>query len=326
MKPTFRLLIAEPDRLQLQLIDMLLATGEYDATMVETGREALEHLKVASPDLCIFALDLPDVAGDVICGKVRRVSRLARTPVILIAPQAGRFGLSDQARARARKVGADLVLPRPLGDKNLRERVQGLLDARDETPTREGFTTQIIEEALGDLDAVPDSEAGSRTDADAAGDAGRQRAAPTDGASDAGNTAAQRAAGDPARETGRAGGDASALDAPDGAMHDRDASSDPTPMQPRFRSAAGARRAGDGSDAAHYGALKNELEAVRMENAQLRRKINEKNAALEAGVNPKMQRTIDELERRNQALLDAIEALKDGRDDGRGGGLFGRRK
>ncbi|MEX2501002.1 MAG: response regulator, partial [Trueperaceae bacterium] len=162
-RPVARLLIAEPDRLQLQLVDMLLASGSYELTMVESGREALEHLKGATPDLAILAMDLPDVEGDVICGKIRRVTRLARTPVILISPQSGRFGLSDAVRSRARRAGADLVLPRPLGDKNLRERVQALLDARDATPEREGHSTRIIEEVLDDLgdpanaphDAVP---------------------------------------------------------------------------------------------------------------------------------------------------------------------------
>ena len=98
--PSARILVADPDRLQLQLIDMLLADGRLETTLVDTGKAALEHLKETTPDLCLLALDLPDVAGDVICGKVRRVSRLARVPVVLVAPQAGRFGLSDDARKR----------------------------------------------------------------------------------------------------------------------------------------------------------------------------------------------------------------------------------
>ena len=257
-RPAARILVAEPDRLQLQLIDMLLASGGYDLTIVETGRAALQVLQTDTPDLVMLAMDLPDLPGDEICGKIRRVTRLARTPVILLAPQAGRFGLSDEARARARKVGADLVLPRPLGDKNLRERVQGLLDAREETPRRDALNTAVIEDALRDL----------------------------------------------------------SIDEPEAPL-----------AAPASAPAAGAADRNEGNDDATTQELHHELATLRMENRQLKRKLAEAKSALAAGVNPEMQRTIDELERRNRGLLGAIEELKaDGRGDGRGGGLFGRKK
>jgi CheY-like chemotaxis protein len=302
--PRYRLLVADPDRLQLQLIDMLLATGEYDLALVESGRDALEFLRGHSPDLCLLALDLPDVAGDVICGKVRRVTRLARTPVILIAPKGENDRLSDRDRARARKAGADLILPRPLGDKGLRERVQELLDAREETPTREGFSTQIIEEALVDL-----TEEG-------------------------GGAAAEQLAG---AEAGEAGGSGSeeALRHPEDDPSDEPEPPEPTRPAPEPRP---PRQAGDGSGpppGSHrqqeghddsYGGVQRELQSLRMENAQLRRKLREKDEALETGVNPKLQQRIGELERRNQALLDRIEELEQGNGGGRSGGLFGRRR
>jgi CheY-like chemotaxis protein len=300
--PRYRLLVADPDRLQLQLIDMLLATGEYDLALVETGREALEFLRGHSPDLCLLALDLPDVAGDVICGKVRRVTRLARTPVILIAPQGGNLGLADRDRARARRAGADLILPRPLGDKNLRQRVQDLLDARESTPTREGYTTQVIEEALVDLGG------------DAPGDPGATAGEPEPIGEEALAPPDPGAAGDP--------------DPPDDVAE----APDPPPAAGAAPSVRAARPGPEPSQPvqagqdAPYAAVQRELQSLRMENAQLRRKLREKEEALEKGVNPKLQQRIGELERRNQALLDRIEELEQGGNGGRGGGLFGRRR
>lgn len=315
-RPTSRILVAEPDRLQLQLIDMLLAAGEHELTLVETGREALEHLKTHTPDLCVLALDLPDVAGDVICGKLRRVTRLARTPVILIATQSGSFGLSDKARALARRAGADLVLPRPLGDKNLRERVQFLLDARDATPTREGLTTQVIEEALEHLD--PDAPVPDGADP-----------APAVASPDAPGGLGDRPGG-ARRGDERPGGERPGSDAP--AAADPPAADDPPPRAapaPSGRPGSAPHLPRRGAAAAgtpeSYTALRQELESLRIENAQLRRKLHDKNDALERGVNPKLEKRIRDLERRNQALLDAIEEMKNGRDDGRGG-LFGRRR
>lgn len=271
-RPAARLLVAESDRLQLQLIDMLLSSGAFELTLVESGREALQHLKSHSPDLCLFALDLPDVAGDVICGKVRRVSRLARTPVILIAPQAGEFGLSDQARARARKVGADLVLPRPLGDKNLRNRIQGLLDERETTPKREGFTTVVIEEALDELPTdLPDGMA------------------------------------DP--ETDLLGARSGFVDAPKAPATDR---------------RDGDRRGHEPDET--FSAMQKELEMLRVENTQLRRKLQKKIEELENTGAAELEQRVAELERRNRALLDTIEKRGGGGDEDGRSGLFGRRK
>lgn len=282
-RPAARLLVAEPDRLQLQLIDMLLSSGAFELTLVESGREALQHLKSQSPDLCLFALDLPDVAGDVICGKVRRVSRLARTPVILIAPQAGEFGLSDQARARARKVGADLVLPRPLGDKNLRNRIQGLLDERETTPKREGFTTVVIEEALDELpNDLPDGMADGTADGMA----------------------------DP--EIDGPGSSDGFADAPMAPTTDR-----------RDSDRRGTERRGHEVDET-FAAMQKELEMLRVENTQLRRKLQKKAEELENTGAAELEKRVAELERRNRALLDTIEK-RGGDDEGRSG-LFGRRK
>ncbi|MDZ7799505.1 MAG: response regulator [Trueperaceae bacterium] len=276
--PTFHVLVADPDRMQLQLVDMLLSSGQYDVHMVESGRDALEHLKGATPDIALLALNLDDVPGDVICGKIRRVSRLARTPVILIAPQSGRFGLDDASRARARRVGADLVLPRPLGDKNLRERVQGLLDAREYTPPREGHSTVIIEEALEEI--------------------------PLEG---------EGAAPPPGR------------DAQEAPPAPRNATPPPADEPATLAGASDADQASP-EDQETLARLRHEVERLELENTQLRRKLaeraNERKARDEA-----TQKTITELERRNKSLLDALEELKGrGGNEGRGGGLFGRRK
>lgn len=271
--PTPNILVADPDQLQLQLVDLLLASGNYQLEMVQTGRETLERLKSSTPDLAVLALDLPDVEGDVICGKIRRVSRLARMPVILIAPQAGQFGLTDRARARARRVGADLVLPRPLGDKNLRERVQSLLDAREHTPPREGHTTMIIEEALEEIPLDPDARPSEGTAATGEGTAGR----------------------------------APASEAPRGPSTSAQADAAP-------------------EDARTLAQLRREVDRLQLENAQLRRKLTD-HASGRRDREQEAQRTIAELERRNKALLDALEDLKSqGGQDGRGGGWFGRRK
>lgn len=303
-RPVERLLIADPDRLQLQLLDMLLASGTYELTMVENGRDALEHLKDHTPDLAILALDLPDVEGDVICGKIRRVTRLARVPVILVSPQSGRLGLSDGVRSRARRAGADLVLPRPLGDKNLGERVRALLDARDATPTREGHTTRILDDALNELTPEGAHDGGGVGPNDARAhlaDAHDAHDAPTGGASS-----------DAPLDTD--------VDAPHRDGHvDAELANDASSGvdAPERGPAEGAPSTPDEG----YAALQRELETLRIENVQLRRKLAAKNEELQSGPNAELQERIADLERRNRTLNEELEK----RGGKGGGGWFGRR-
>ncbi len=124
-----RLLIADPDALQRQLMDMMFAVDAFEPTLVASAEEALAHLRESTPDAVILAVELPDLDGFALCQKVKAVQRLANTPVVLVAGNGEGLGLDEGLRQRARSVEADLLLQRPLGDKNLRERLTQLMDA-----------------------------------------------------------------------------------------------------------------------------------------------------------------------------------------------------
>ncbi|TVR86072.1 MAG: response regulator [Trueperaceae bacterium] len=150
---TSTVLVADADPLQRQLLDMLLSVESLDVTMVASGEEALAHLRSHTPDVVLMAMDLPDVAGSVICRKVKSVKRLMHVPVVLVAPEPSAGGtLGDSIKREARDVGADLLLQKPLGDKNLRERVQRLL-AAPPVHGRDGaiFNSAVLESS-SDLD------------------------------------------------------------------------------------------------------------------------------------------------------------------------------
>jgi DNA-binding response OmpR family regulator len=151
---TRTILLADPDPLHRQLIDVLLAEDAYRMVDVGDARAALEYLRHNTPDLMLLAMALPDADGDVVCEKAKSVTRLASVPVILAAPASEELGIDPALRQRARLAGADLLLQKPLGDKNLRERVRALLssDGHGHAPQGAGTkTTQVIEEALDAL-------------------------------------------------------------------------------------------------------------------------------------------------------------------------------
>jgi|GEM_PF-789020 len=163
--PSRTILLVDADPLQRQLVDLLLAEDAPTVVNAGTGREALEYLKEHTPHLVLMALELPDIGGDVVCSKLKSVSRLASVPVILTIEPPGRAGVPHDVRDRARSVGADLLVQKPLGDKNLRDRVRQLLarwDAPARAVGRSTKNTVVIEEALDALSAPRDDDAAPR--------------------------------------------------------------------------------------------------------------------------------------------------------------------
>jgi CheY-like chemotaxis protein len=137
------ILVADPDSLQRQLIDMMLSVDDVDVALVGSGEEALRYLRENTPVAMVVAVDLHDVDGFALCQKVKVVGRLAHVPVVLVADPADGEGLDERTRARARAAGADLLLQRPLGDKNLRERIAHLTAAPPNDPGVMGSTVLV---------------------------------------------------------------------------------------------------------------------------------------------------------------------------------------
>ncbi|MBW7915768.1 MAG: response regulator [Trueperaceae bacterium] len=151
MSDAFDILVIEPDDSQRQLIDLLLSDPRMRIQEHTTARAALEYLRNATPDLVIVATDLPDLDGLALTSRLKRVARLADVPVIVTAdPDAG-SGLSRSLRLRAEESNADLLLPRPLGDKNLKERALRLMlthGQEGKASARALRSTVLLDEAL----------------------------------------------------------------------------------------------------------------------------------------------------------------------------------
>ncbi len=135
---TTTILITCADPIEFQLLDLLLSQDGYAIVRADTAREALKYLRENTPDLAILTLDLPDLGGDVVCRKIKAVSRLRDVPVVLLAALPPR-GMESKLRLTARDAGADLLLTYPLGDKDVRGRVRRLLnvDPVSESPLPE---------------------------------------------------------------------------------------------------------------------------------------------------------------------------------------------
>src|SRR5690554_1937842 len=150
-------LIADADPGQRQLLDLLLSDVETTIAAVESARQALEFLRTNTPSLVVLAYELPGMPGTEVCKRLKLVARLQHVPVIVTVDPGEGFGVPDHVRAAAEEAGVDLLVPKPLGDKALRERATRLILAAETKPARGPARTKhdtaVIEESLKEIDA-----------------------------------------------------------------------------------------------------------------------------------------------------------------------------
>lgn len=126
MKPAYlKILIVEDDVLIGKMIrDFFNHEGyPYEYLFAEDGEEALKICLTQKPDVLITDINIPKMTGIELIAHLRTLPDFAVMPIIAIT--AG----SDELKALAVKVGAHLVLSKPLQRKELIQKVDELLSA-----------------------------------------------------------------------------------------------------------------------------------------------------------------------------------------------------
>jgi DNA-binding response OmpR family regulator len=126
------LVVEDEEDIAFPLVRTLEREG-YDVTWIESGRKALEHLLLSSPDIMILDLGLPDMDGLDVC-------RAARDSgfdggIMIVTARAGELD-----RVVGLDFGADDYLSKPFGLAELQARVRALL-RRSQAGRGEGSST-----------------------------------------------------------------------------------------------------------------------------------------------------------------------------------------
>lgn len=132
MSPNSNILVVEGSSSQRDSLTPMLQKAGYETHTVSTGREALEWLEDASPDLVVFDASSMRSNGVRVCRRIRR----ARENTPLIHSRA----VGDE---EDRSAEADVYLERPYTSRKLLNRVRALLPANsnEEEIVRYGFLT-----------------------------------------------------------------------------------------------------------------------------------------------------------------------------------------
>ena len=115
-----RCVVVEDDPFAADLIAEHLEMAGFDVTVLGDGREALDALLSAPPDICVLDIDVPALDGLSILQRLR--SNRVDTGVIMVTGRA-----EDLDRVRGLRMGADDYLGKPFLPAELVARAEALV-------------------------------------------------------------------------------------------------------------------------------------------------------------------------------------------------------
>jgi len=116
-----KILIADDAAMFRELGSLFLARSGRVIT-ANNGYEGLMLARREHPNVVVADLDMPCMAGDELCSRIKADPDLAKTPVILVTPG----GLAED-RSRAVRAGADDVIAKPINRIALIQAVNRML-------------------------------------------------------------------------------------------------------------------------------------------------------------------------------------------------------
>ena len=122
-----KVLIAEDNAVNRELLRELLELRGYAVLEACDGKEALHTIEQAQPELLLLDIGMPVMDGFAVIRRIRENPRLARLPVVAVTAYAMRGD-----REKILNAGFDGYLSKPVNAHSLAEELNRLLDKRDE--------------------------------------------------------------------------------------------------------------------------------------------------------------------------------------------------
>ncbi len=115
-----QMLIVDNDREIVQLIPLLLP--EYTFRKATSGKDALDWMRQAPPDLVLLDLMMPEMSGLEVLQTMKAHAAMATIPVIIVSAKYQEEEIQEGLQA-----GADGYLVKPFETQDLRQAIKNLL-------------------------------------------------------------------------------------------------------------------------------------------------------------------------------------------------------
>lgn len=119
-----KVLVVDDEPLNIELISGYLEK-EFEIIPAYSGKEALEKVRLANPDIVLLDIMMPEVKGFEVCEKIRTQDLTGFTPIVMIT------ALTEiEDKIKAIESGADDFLTKPINRIELVTRIKSLLKTK----------------------------------------------------------------------------------------------------------------------------------------------------------------------------------------------------
>lgn len=122
MNLAIKILIADDEPNQLELLSFNLGKAGYEVIRAEDGQQALDIIEDSHPDLAILDWMMPHISGIELCRTLRSRPETRHLPVILLSARG-----DECDRTLGLDIGADDYISKPFSPRELVSRVKALL-------------------------------------------------------------------------------------------------------------------------------------------------------------------------------------------------------
>ncbi len=119
---TKRILVVDDEEDLVVMISKALRYKGYEVITANDGQEGLEKAKTQKPDLIVLDLMLPRINGYKVCGLLKKDTRYAKIPIILLTAKANAEDIG-----LGKKVGADAYITKPYERDVLLSKIEELI-------------------------------------------------------------------------------------------------------------------------------------------------------------------------------------------------------
>ncbi|QDT56784.1 Response regulator PleD [Caulifigura coniformis] len=137
---TGRILIADDNLQNRELLEAYLADEGHEILMAADGRQTVDVATESQPDLILLDIMMPKLSGYEVCEKLKVDERTKNIPILMVT------ALRDMADIeKAVAAGADDFLSKPVHRIELKTRVKSLLRVRHLTSERDRLLAYLSE-------------------------------------------------------------------------------------------------------------------------------------------------------------------------------------
>lgn len=141
-----KILIADDNQQNCELLDAYLADEDYQIAMAHDGQQTLDRVADWHPDLILLDIMMPKLSGYEVCQRLKKSEATAKIPILMVTAL-NETGDIEKAVA----AGCDDFLTKPVNHLELKTRVRSLLRVRHLTSERDRLLAYLtdVEQSRG---------------------------------------------------------------------------------------------------------------------------------------------------------------------------------